>query len=51
MTDINRAVEKSQKTASPNAKKQVKAENWTKREYRDIQEKRREAKPKLKLNR
>jgi len=51
MSDINRAVEKSQKTASPDAKKQVKAENWTKREYRDIQEKRREAKPKLKLNR
>ena len=48
MIDINRAVEKSKKTASPDAKKQPKAQNWTKHEYRDIQEKRREAKPKLK---
>ena len=48
MDEMNRALQTSQKTASSTVKKQAKPQNWTQQEYRDIQEKRRQAKPKFK---
>ncbi|MBN2865272.1 MAG: 23S rRNA pseudouridine(2604) synthase RluF [Thiotrichales bacterium] len=40
MDKINQAVSNSKKTASKSTKKHPKAQNWTKREYREIQEQR-----------
>jgi len=40
MAEINRSVANSKKTASKKTKKHPKAQNWTKREYREIQEQR-----------
>ncbi|MEA3404645.1 MAG: 23S rRNA pseudouridine(2604) synthase RluF [Pseudomonadota bacterium] len=40
MKEMNQAVSKSQKTASKTSQKRPKAQNWTKREYREIQEQR-----------
>lgn len=40
MREMNQAVSNSQKTASKTSQKRPKAQNWTKREYREIQERR-----------
>ncbi len=40
MAELNQAVANSKKTASKSSKKYPKAQNWTKREYREIQQQR-----------